>query len=214
MSKKRAAEAPAEGDTERSVRRKTGGKDAAEESKEEAPTFEFKGQSILSTKPFTRADLDYLFSVAGEMRELVESQGGCELAKGRVSVNLFYEPSTRTSSSFQAAMLRLGGQVVSITDVQNSSVAKGETLSDTVRCLECYGDVLVLRHPVKGSAAEAAAAIKVPLLNAGDGVGEHPTQALLDCFTILAELVSACVCCALCCAPCVRESLLGGCSLC
>lgn len=85
-------------------------------------------------------------------------------------------------------MLRLGGQVLSISDVKNSSVSKGETLEDTVRCLESYADVVVLRHPVIGSAAQAAAVMEKPLLNAGDGAGEHPTQAMLDGFTIMNEL--------------------------
>lgn len=98
---------------------------------------------------------------------------------------LFYEPSTRTSSSFQAAMLRLGGQVVSITDTKSSSVTKGETLEDTVRTLESYSDVIAMRHPETGSAKRAAAVLKIPLLNGGDGSGEHPTQALLDLFTII-----------------------------
>ena len=103
---------------------------------------------------------------------------------GKVLANLFYEPSTRTSSSFHTAMMRLGGSVLSLTDVSNSSVAKGETLSDTVKCLQSYCDVLVLRHPQTGSVALAAeAANRIPVLNAGDGVGEHPTQALLDLFT-------------------------------
>jgi aspartate carbamoyltransferase len=103
--------------------------------------------------------------------------------------NVFFEPSTRTSSSFQAAMLRLGGLVVGVNESSSSS-QKGETLSDTIRCLECYADVVVLRHPVKGSAAVAAAATHKPVLNAGDGIGEHPTQALLDLYTIYTELGS------------------------
>jgi len=81
----------------------------------------------------------------------------------------------------------LGGQAIAITDVKNSSVSKGETLADTVRCLECYADVIVMRHPTTGSASEASSYIKIPLINAGDGIGEHPTQALLDLFTIQAE---------------------------
>jgi aspartate carbamoyltransferase len=106
-----------------------------------------------------------------------------------VLANLFYEPSTRTSSSFHTAMMRLGGSVLPLTDVSNSSVAKGETLSDTVKCLQSYCDVLVLRHPQTGSVALAAdAADRIPVLNAGDGVGEHPTQSLLDLFTITQKL--------------------------
>jgi aspartate carbamoyltransferase catalytic subunit len=110
------------------------------------------------------------------------------MLQGKILANLFYEPSTRTSSSFLAAMLRLGGQVIPINNVQYSSVTKGESLPDTIRTLECYADVIVLRHPEVGAAATAAHYAQKPIINAGDGVGEHPTQALLDLFTILNEL--------------------------
>jgi len=110
------------------------------------------------------------------------------LLKGKILANLFYEPSTRTSSSFTAAMERLGGSVIPINEVKYSSVSKGESLPDTIRTLECYADVIVLRHPETGSAAIAAKAARKPIINAGDGVGEHPTQALLDTFTIFEEL--------------------------
>jgi aspartate carbamoyltransferase len=102
--------------------------------------------------------------------------------------SLFYEPSTRTSSSFTSAMERLGGSVIPINEVRYSSVSKGESLPDTVRTLECYADVIVLRHPEVGSAALAAQYARKPVINAGDGIGEHPTQALLDLFTIVEEL--------------------------
>lgn len=105
----------------------------------------------------------------------------------QILANIFYEPSTRTSCSFAAAMQRLGGTVLSVNE-SSSSVKKGETLSDTIRCLECYADILVLRHPRLGAAGEAAAAASKPVLNAGDGTGEHPTQALLDIYTIFSEL--------------------------
>uniref|UniRef100_A0A6A7G6L7 aspartate carbamoyltransferase n=2 Tax=Hirondellea gigas TaxID=1518452 RepID=A0A6A7G6L7_9CRUS len=111
-----------------------------------------------------------------------------DLLKGFVLASIFYEPSTRTSSSFEAAMYRLGGKVVSISDVKSSSVSKGETLEDTVRTLQSYCDILVLRHPEVGAAIKAAKVLKIPLLNAGDGAGEHPTQALLDAYTIRSEL--------------------------
>eukprot|EP00455_Lapot_gusevi_P045281 TRINITY_DN576_c0_g1_i1.p2 TRINITY_DN576_c0_g1~~TRINITY_DN576_c0_g1_i1.p2 ORF type:complete len:319 (-),score=127.47 TRINITY_DN576_c0_g1_i1:368-1324(-) len=146
-----------------------------------------KGQDVLSVKQFSPEQIEYVMSVAEKMVG-VASNGMSELCKGKILANLFYEPSTRTSSSFHTAMLRLGGQVLSITDVQNSSVSKGETLEDTVRCLQCYCDALVLRHPVVGSAALAAKYARIPVLNAGDGIGEHPTQALLDLFTIRREL--------------------------
>ncbi len=146
------------------------------------------GKDILSVKQFSREDLDYIFGVAHEMRGMVERVGTFDLLKGKILTNLFYEPSTRTSSSFTAAMERLGGSVIPINEVKYSSVSKGESLADTVRTLECYADVIVLRHPETGSAAIAAKAARKPIINAGDGVGEHPTQALLDLFTIFEEL--------------------------
>lgn len=142
---------------------------------------------ILSVRQFTRDDLHALFAVAQEMRFLVQRHGTLDILRGRLLSTLFYEESTRTSSSFEAAMLRCGGQVVSI-NTSRSSVAKGETLADTVRTLGCYSDVIVLRHPAVGSSQEAAKFSPVPIINAGDGVGEHPTQALLDVFTIREEL--------------------------
>jgi aspartate carbamoyltransferase len=146
------------------------------------------GKDIISVKQFNRADLEYIFGVAHEMRGMVERIGTFDLLKGKILANLFYEPSTRTSSSFTAAMERLGGSVIPINEVKYSSVTKGESLTDTVRTLECYADVIVLRHPETGSAAIAAKAARKPVINAGDGTGEHPTQALLDLFTIFEEL--------------------------
>ena len=119
---------------------------------------------------------------------MVRRVGSFDLLKGKILANLFYEPSTRTSSSFTSAMERLGGSVIPINEVRYSSVSKGESLPDTVRTLECYADVIVLRHPEIGSAALAAKYARKPIINAGDGVGEHPTQALLDLFTIQEEL--------------------------
>lgn len=148
----------------------------------------FYGQDILSVSQFSRDNLDYIFGVAHEMQVVVERFGSADLLQGKILANLFYEPSTRTSSSFMAAMLRLGGQIIPINNVQYSSVTKGESLPDTVRTLECYADVIVLRHPELGAAATAAHYATKPIINAGDGVGEHPTQALLDIFTIVQEL--------------------------
>lgn len=148
----------------------------------------FYGKDILSVKQFTRNDLDYIFGVAHEMSEMVFRVGTFDLLKGKILANLFYEPSTRTSSSFTSAMERLGGSVIPINEVRYSSVSKGETLADTVRTLECYADVIVLRHPEVGASALAAKYAHKPIINAGDGVGEHPTQALLDLFTIREEL--------------------------
>jgi len=108
--------------------------------------------------------------------------------KNKTLINIFFEPSTRTSSSFQAAMIKLGGNVINITE-DFSSVAKGESLEDTIKTVSYYGDTIVLRHPQKGSAQIAANVSSIPVINAGDGNGEHPTQALLDIFTIKTELM-------------------------
>jgi aspartate carbamoyltransferase len=150
----------------------------------------FYGKDILSVGQFSRGDLEYVFAVAHEMREMVKRVGSFDLLKGKILASLFYEPSTRTSSSFTSAMERLGGSVIPINEVRYSSVAKGESLPDTVRTLECYADLIVLRHPEVGASALAAQYSRKPVINAGDGVGEHPTQALLDLFTIIAELGS------------------------
>jgi len=128
-----------------------------------------------------------LFAVADRMRAMVAAQGKNDMLRGKILANVFFEASTRTSCSFQAAMLRLGGDVLPLNE-SGSSAKKGETLGDTIRCLECYADVTVLRHPLVGSAAAAAAAARKPVINAGDGVGEHPTQSLLDLYTIRDEL--------------------------
>lgn len=151
-------------------------------------TGRFYGKDILSVAQFTREDVEYVIGVAEAMRTMVAHVGTFDLLKGKILANLFYEPSTRTQSSFMAAMQRLGGSVIPISEVKYSSVAKGESLPDTVRTLECYADVIVLRHNEKGAAQIAADAAKKPIINAGDGPGEHPTQALLDLFTIREEL--------------------------
>ncbi len=149
----------------------------------------FYGQDIISVSQFTRENLEYVFGIAEEMRAIVKRVGSTDLLKGTVLACLFYEPSTRTSSSFIAAMSRLGGTVIPITQgVQFSSVSKGESLPDTIRTLESYADVMVIRHPEMGSAQIAADYARKPIINGGDGVGEHPTQALLDLFTIKEEL--------------------------
>jgi aspartate carbamoyltransferase len=151
-------------------------------------TAPWYGRDVLTVRQFNREDLEYIFAVAHEMRVMVERIGTFDLLKGKILANLFYEPSTRTSSSFTAAMERLGGSVIPINEVKYSSVSKGESLPDTVRTLECYADVIVLRHPEVGSANLAAKYARKPVINAGDGIGEHPTQALLDSLTIKEEL--------------------------
>lgn len=148
----------------------------------------FYGRDIISVMQFSREDLAYIMGVAGEMRSIVRTVGATDLLKGHILANLFYEPSTRTSSSFIAAMQRLGGSVIPIHGVQYSSVSKGESLPDTIRTLECYADVIVLRHPEVGASEVAARYASKPIISAGDGVGEHPTQGLLDLYTIYSEL--------------------------
>ena len=148
----------------------------------------FYGKDIISVRQFNREDLAYIFGVADEMRAVVKRVGSTDLLKGHVLACVFYEPSTRTSSSFIAAMSRLGGSVIPINEVRYSSVTKGESLPDTIRTLESYADVIVLRHPDVGASQVAAEYARKPIINAGDGVGEHPTQALLDLYTIQSEL--------------------------
>ena len=147
----------------------------------------FKHRHILSVSDFSRHDLHLLFTVAAEMRLGVQRQGVLDILRGRVLCTLFYEPSTRTSASFDAAMQRLGGRTVPIATT-HSSTQKGETLQDTIRTLGCYGDAIVLRHPDESSAATAAKFSPVPIINGGNGSLEHPTQAFLDLFTIREEL--------------------------
>ncbi len=143
---------------------------------------------VISARQFDPELLDRLFRSADLMRERITSSTE-PLLPGRVMATLFYEPSTRTRLSFESAMLRLGGQVVSTENARDfSSAIKGETLEDTVRIVGGYADCIVLRHPEEGAAARAAAVSPVPVINAGDGRGEHPTQALLDLYTIRAEL--------------------------
>ncbi|KAK5704561.1 Carbamoyl-phosphate synthase [Elasticomyces elasticus] len=147
----------------------------------------FKGKSVVSVKGYSKEDLHLLFTVAAEMRLGVEREGCLDILKGRVLCLMFFEPSTRTSSSFDTAMKRLGGETVMINE-SHSSTRKGESLEDTIRTLDMYGDAIVLRHPDNDSADIAAKYADHPIINAGNGTREHPTQALLDLFTIREEL--------------------------
>lgn len=147
----------------------------------------FKNRHVLSVNQYTRQDLHILFTVAQEMRLGVQRQGILPILSSRVLCTMFYEPSTRTSASFDAAMQRLGGRTVAI-NTDHSSTQKGETLQDSIRTLGCYGDAVVLRHPDNESAATAAKFSPVPIINGGNGSREHPTQAFLDLFTIREEL--------------------------
>jgi aspartate carbamoyltransferase catalytic subunit len=143
---------------------------------------------ILEAQQFDLAALDELFALTEEMEKCV-ARGGREDYRNRVMATLFYEPSTRTRFSFESAMHRLGGRVISTENAREfSSVSKGETLEDTIRILNGYGDVIVLRHNEVGAARRAAAVSRIPVINACDGAGQHPTQALLDLYTIRKEI--------------------------
>jgi len=144
----------------------------------------FKGRDILSMSDFDREEIDFILTKATEMEPLAEK--GSDRLRGRILATLFFEPSTRTRLSFESAMLRLGGGTIGFAEPQVSSVAKGESLSDTIRTVDNYADVIVIRHPEDGAAKIAAEAASVPVINAGSGSLEHPTQALLDLHTILA----------------------------
>jgi aspartate carbamoyltransferase len=150
----------------------------------------FKGKDILHGNQFSKKDIDAIIKIAAGFEKELKKKGSLNLLKGKILATLFYEPSTRTRLSFEAAMQRLGGGVISMGSVESSSVAKGESLSDTARTVSQYADVIVIRHPRIGSAKEAADAVSVPVINAGDGAGQHPTQALLDIYTIYKELGS------------------------
>lgn len=144
----------------------------------------FCRKNIISAEQFDRNSIVHVMNFASALTKALEVSSDLPLLKGKILANFFMEPSTRTATSFHAAMLRLGGSVVTL-NAENSSVQKGETLEDTVRMLESYADVMAMRHPTQGAADVAASVLKnLPLLNAGDGGGEHPTQALLDLFTI------------------------------
>ena len=137
---------------------------------------------IISAKQLSRADIETVLDRASEIAAAPHAFG--DRQTGTLLGLLFFEPSTRTKMSFSAAMKRLGGDVVDMGSVESSSVKKGETLADTVRVIEGYADALVLRHPSEGSAKMASEFVDVPLINGGDGAGQHPTQTLLDLYTI------------------------------
>jgi len=147
-----------------------------------------KGTDILTAAQFSREQIETLFARADEFAARLAQGERLRLLDGKLLATIFYEPSTRTRLSFEAAMQRLGGGVISVAEAKTaSSVAKGESLADTMRTIAQYADAIVLRHPETGAAQIAAEASHVPVFNAGDGTGEHPTQALLDLYTIRAE---------------------------
>lgn len=146
----------------------------------------FHGKHVLSARSITAQQLDAACETAQDLKDRVEAGEVLNLCNGRVLASAFFEPSTRTSCSFTAAMMRLGGQVLHLPDT--SSVKKGETLSDTMATLLAYSDLAVMRHPEKGAVQKVADTSSKPILNGGDGAGEHPTQAMLDVFTMRSEL--------------------------
>ncbi len=146
------------------------------------------GRDIITIDDLSKDEIQLILNQAARFEELRQRRRKFDLLNGHVLATLFYEPSTRTRLSFETAMHRLGGDVISVAEAaKSSSAAKGETLADAARVISGYADVIVQRHPAVGSAQEAAAGATVPLINAGDGMGEHPTQALLDLYTIQRE---------------------------
>ncbi len=147
-----------------------------------------KGSHLLSSKDLTREDLLKIFEEADKMLPIARKEQSSDIMKGKVIAALFYEPSTRTRFSFETAMLRLGGSIISnFQMMQTSSAKKGETLFDTGRVVGKFADVIAIRHPESGAAARLAEGAEVPVINAGDGPSDHPTQGLLDVFTIWKE---------------------------
>jgi len=150
----------------------------------------FTGANILSIQQFERGDIDKVFSVADSMKPYAQRLRATRVLDGAILGNMFFEASTRTRVSFGSAFNLLGGAVRETTGFESSALSKGESLYDTARVLSGYSDVICMRHPQEGSVTEFAKASRVPVINGGDGANEHPTQALLDLYTIRNELVS------------------------
>ncbi len=142
---------------------------------------------LISINDLDREDITYILKRAEEFEDVARGERNLKILEGKILGNLFFEPSTRTRMSFEVAMKRLGGDVVNMTAQEASSIAKGETLADTVRVVSGYCDAIVIRHPLEGAARFAAENSSVPVINAGDGAGQHPTQTLLDLYTIKKE---------------------------
>lgn len=150
--------------------------------------MKFPGSHVISIEQLERADIERVFAVADRMVPYAQRKRITKVLDGAILGNMFFEPSTRTRVSFGCAFNLLGGDVRETTGFQSSSIAKGESLYDTARVLSGYSDVIVMRHPQEGSVAEFAAASRVPVINGGDGANEHPSQALLDLYTIKKEM--------------------------
>ncbi len=151
------------------------------------PELSFKGRDILSGYQFTNQELNLIMNTAAQYEKRVHEGEVIRDLEGMVVATLFFEPSTRTRLSFEAAINRTGAKVISMADAKASSSAKGETMQDTIRTVDGYVDAIVMRHPEKGSAQAAAEIAEHPVINGGDGAGQHPTQALLDIYTIRKE---------------------------
>ncbi|MCP5512511.1 MAG: aspartate carbamoyltransferase [Leptospiraceae bacterium] len=149
--------------------------------------YSFPHKNILDADQFTKEDLDFFIEMTHRMKDIYQSGKAFGILRGKLLASLFFEASTRTRLSFESAMERLGGRLISTVGFQFSSISKGETLYDTMKMIEAYADIAVIRHPVEGSSRIAAGAVKMPVINAGDGAGQHPTQALLDLYTIKSE---------------------------
>lgn len=141
-------------------------------------------EGIITAKDFSREDIDYILQKG---RDMIHNNKNTELLRGKILATLFFEPSTRTRLSFESAMYRLGGNIIGFHTGDVSSTKKGETIADTIRTVENYSDGIVIRHNLEGAARLAAKFAKIPVINAGSGSGEHPTQALLDLLTITEE---------------------------
>ena len=150
--------------------------------------MDFSGSHILSIDQFDRSDIDHLFSVAESLEPYSLRKKVTRVLEGAILGNMFFEPSTRTRISFGAAFNLLGGAVRETSEVESSSLTKGESLADTAQVLSGYSDIIVMRHPEEGSVESFSQASRVPVINGGDGSNEHPTQALLDLYTIKKEL--------------------------
>jgi len=148
--------------------------------------MEFAARDIVSIKDFSREEIDYVLKMTDSVEPLAKKSS--HALDGKVMATLFFEPSTRTKLSFESAMYRFGGDCLGFAEPKSASVQKGENLADTVRVVESYADVLVIRHPLEGAARLAAEFASVPVINAGTGAEEHPTQAMLDLYTIRREL--------------------------
>ncbi|HJH31447.1 MAG TPA: aspartate carbamoyltransferase [Methanosarcinaceae archaeon] len=147
----------------------------------------FKDLHIISMKDFSRDTIDHILNTAEKLEPIARGTEKSDILDGKVLSLLFFEPSTRTRMSFETAMIRLGGRVLNLGSVDATSIAKGETLADTIRVVEGYSDAIVLRHPREGSARMASELVSVPIINGGDGAGHHPTQTFLDLYTIRRE---------------------------